>query len=90
MTQCLWHRKPDSSRSQGCGAAALGRDVSQTPPRAALPGEAGVCLLPSASCRGFSLPGPLLCHLLSHCTGDPALHQGRPAILPMYSSYCRC
>ena len=30
----------------------------------------------------FTLPGPLLCHFLSRCTGDPALHQRRP---PFYS-----
>lgn len=82
MTQCLCHTGPDSSRSQGCGAAARGRVVSQTP-RAALPGEAGSVFCPLSLVLRGHFRWPTALHLLSRCTGDPALPQRRPDISPM-------
>lgn len=79
MTQCLCHRRPDSSRSQGCGAAALGRVVSQAP-RAALPGEAGSVSSPLGLVHS---PWPTALHLPPRCTGDPALLRRRPDISPL-------
>lgn len=68
MTQWLCHRRPDSSRSQGCGAAALGRDVSQTPPAPHCQLRLGSVSCPLSLVQGihFAWPTALPFAFLSH------------------------